>query len=48
MPMKLITMILNLFFRQKSYGDLFSEALAESIKETIEEMGYHHDDEDQV
>ena len=46
--MKLIRMILNLFSKQKSYCDLFSEALSESIKETIEEMGYHHDDEDQV
>lgn len=44
--MKLITFILHLFSKQKTYSALFSEALAEGIKETIEEAGYHSNDED--
>jgi hypothetical protein len=43
--MRLITFILKLFCKQKTYAALFSEALAEGIKETMEEMGYQSKDE---
>jgi hypothetical protein len=46
--MKFITFIINLFSKRKSYSALFSKALAEAIKETIEEMGYHLNDEDEL
>ncbi len=46
--MKIIKFIRNLFKRQKTYSTLFSEALAEAIKETFEEMGYHFKDDDKV
>jgi len=45
---KLITFILNLFSIRKTYSTLFSEALAEAVKEMSEEMGYHFKDEDKV
>jgi len=45
---KLITFIQNLFSKQKTYSTLFSEALAEGIKEMSEEMGYHFKDQDKV
>jgi len=46
--MKFIIFIQNLFKKQKNYSTLFSEALAEAIKETFEEMGYHFKDEDKI
>ena len=46
--MKLITFIRNLFSIQKTYSTLFSEALAEGIKEMSEEMGYHFKNQDKV
>ena len=46
--MKLITFILNLFSKQKTFSTLFSEALAEGVREMSEEMGYHFKDEDKV
>lgn len=46
--MKLIAFILHLFSKQKTLSALFSEAFAEGIKETIEEMGYHTSDEDKL
>ena len=44
----LITFIRNLFSIRKTYSTLFSEALAEGIKEMSEEMSYHPKDHDKV
>ena len=46
--MNLITFIRNLFSIRKTCSTLFSEALAEGIKEMSEEMGYHSKDQDKV
>jgi hypothetical protein len=46
--MKLITFILNLFSKRKTYSTLFSEALTEGIKEMFEEMGYHFNNDDKA
>ena len=46
--MTLITFIRNLFSIRKIYSTLFSEALAEGIKEMSEEMSYHPKDHDKV
>jgi len=45
---KLITFIRNLLSIRKTYSTLFSEALAEGIKEMSVEMGYHFKDQDKV
>jgi len=42
--MKLFTFILNLFSKRKTYSTLFSEALAEGVKESSKEMGYDFKD----
>ena len=46
--MNLITFILKLFSKQKTFSGLFSEAIADGIKEMFKEMGYHFNDEDKV
>lgn len=46
--MSLITFMRTLFSKRKTYSTLFSEALAEGIKEMSEEMGYHSKDQDKV
>ena len=45
---KLITFIRDLLSIRKTYSTLFSEALAEGIKEMSVEMGYHFKDQDKV
>ena len=46
--MKLITYIIKLFSKRKSFSTLFSEALAEAVIEVSEEMGYHFEEQDKV
>ena len=46
--MKLITFILNFFSKRATYSTLFSEALAEGIKDVMKEMGYHFEDKNKA
>jgi hypothetical protein len=38
---QLLSIIGGLFKKNKTYSSLFSEAVAEGIRETLKEMGYH-------
>ena len=45
--MKLIALIMGLFFKRKSRPSPISEAVSEGIKDTFKEMGYHFNENEQ-
>ena len=44
--MKLLGLIIGLFFKRESRASQISEAVSEGIKDTFKEMGYHFNEND--
>ena len=44
--MKLIGLIIGLFFKRESGASQIAEAVSEGIKDTFREMGYHFNEND--